>query len=108
MKTTALILMIALASQVAAGPHKERTNDLNLTEEQKTQMHAVKQQQFEKLSAAREAIRAESKAAMAEFLTEEQMAKIEQKEQHRQAHKEKGKEHRKMKRKGHRKNKDSE
>lgn len=108
MKKTSLILMLILASQVSAGPREKKTNDLNLTEQQRTQMQAVKQQQHEKLMAAREAIMAESMAAMASFLTAEQMAQVEQKHEHRKAHGELKRDHRKMKRKGRRQNQETE
>jgi len=108
MKTSSFILMIILAGQVVAGPQKERFNALNLTEDQKTQMQEVKQQQQEKLQLAREQIMSESMALMAEFLTPEQLAQVQQKQDHRKAHGGERKHHRKMKRKGHKKNQDVE
>ncbi len=101
MKTTLCLLMLILSGHALSGPCDKSNNALNLSEAQKAQMHAIKQQQHEKLKAAREQIMAESKTAMLAFLTAEQMAKMDQRNEHRKAHGDLNRGHRKMKKKGH-------
>ncbi len=98
MKTTYLILMVLFSGQVLANPNNERSNPLNLTEEQQQQMQAVKQATHERMQAAREEIMADSKAQMAKFLTAEQMAQMESLQAHRKQHTQLRKNHKKKKR----------
>ena len=103
MKSTQLILMLIFAGQVAAGPRENRMEGLDLTDEQKTQMVALKEKQQEKLKQARESIMAEGKAEMATFLTAEQMEKMEQMHEHRKEHGQMRKHHKNKKNKKQRK-----
>ena len=98
MKTTYLILMVLLSTQVIANPKGERDNPLNLTDEQKQQMQVVKQATHDRLQAAREEIMADSKAQMAKFLTAEQLEQMESLQAHRKQHAQMQKNHKKMKR----------
>ena len=103
MKTTQLILMLIFAGQVAAGPREKRMEGLDLSEEQKTQMVALKEKQQEKLKQARESIMAEGKAEMATFLSAEQMEKMAQMQEHRKQHGQMRKHHKNKKNNKHRK-----
>lgn len=111
MKTIQLTLVLFFSSQLMAGSHSHEMNDLNLTDEQKTQMKAVKAASKEKLKAAHKEIKKEAHAEMAEFLTPEQLKMVEERyedrKEHRKEHKEMRKEHHQMK-KGHKGKKSDE
>lgn len=97
MKTTTLILMLLISAQITAGP-RGGDNGLNLTETQKEQMAAVKERTQARMHEAKTEIHAQAKAEMAEFLTADQLAAVEERMAHRQEHAKLRKEHKQMKR----------
>ena len=86
MKTLQLILILLFTSQTMAEPRNKGAG-LDLTEEQQVQMQVVKQKMQERLEAAREEIKGQAHAEMAEFLTAEQMQQVESHQQNRKGHK---------------------
>jgi Spy/CpxP family protein refolding chaperone len=92
MKTTQLLLLLLFTNQIMAG-EKNQGEDLGLTEAQKEQMQQVRASTQNRLAAARTEIHAQAKQEMAEFLTAEQLAHVEERMQHRLARAEHLEEH---------------
>lgn len=101
MKTTYMVLMLIFTGQALAGQAEGMRENLDLTAEQQEKMQVVKLATHERLKASREQIMADSQAQMAEFLTPEQMEKIEAMHAHRQEHGHMRKQHRKMQKRRH-------
>lgn len=77
MKTTTLTLLLLISSTLIAGP-QGRGMDLDLTETQKQQMAEVKERTHERRAEAMEEIHAQARAEMAEFLSVEQLAIVDE------------------------------